>query len=365
MALKITISKPFIHIETSIGDLYLFDIRVKELIGIEKKLGTKIEELSSKEFFKRYLPFFAYLKEDLIGEELERPENYTLKGEDIDKLSNDELEKIAKIFIEQHSYLYKNLKNNTSKKEDGTTVISLKEEIDESLLKRDEEDYVQYVHRVVLEKYRKDQEEAKKLFSSFSAGLSNDILKTIGIGESLKNSFNSLNQLTDITKTPVFKPNEYELPKIDFTEIHRQEEKRRLAPFKDLSSKMDLMIDAEKQTVSFMDEVYKTQVQIADELKTSSDSANENSKLNIKYTHWIIALTVISTLITTVSFGYTVWFDNDSEQMIKTNEGIKSSTVEINLKLEKLTEILIEQNKIQSMQIKSLNDELKNVQSKN
>jgi len=363
-------TKSFANINTSIGDLYLFEVRIKDTIGIEENLGSKFEELESEKFFRRYLPFFAYLKQDLIGDELERPEEYTLKGEDVDKLSKDELEEIAKLFIEKHPSFYKDWKSSHSKKEDGTYVISLKEEIDESSSKQDNETYIEYVYRLVLERYKKDQERAKKMLSSFSSRLSQDILKTMGIGESLKSSLDSLKSVGDMAKSfnpkvALFESVKPESIKFDydFSKHIQDQERQRLAPFKDLSSKMDMMIKAEKETVSFMDDVYKTQVQIASELKTSSDSANENSKLNIKYTKLIICLTVISTFITAVSFAYTVWFDNGSELLIKSNENIKSSIVETNSKLEKLTEVLIEQNKMQSEHEKVLQHEIQNLRN--
>lgn len=368
--IKASTNKPFANIKNSIGDLYLFPIRVKELIGIEEKLGSKLEEFASEKFFRLYLPFFAYLKQDLIGEELERPEEYTLRSDDIEKLSKDELEEIAKLFIDEHSFLYKELKSYSSKKEDGTHKLSLKTEIDESLLKQDNESYVDYVHRLVLERQKREREYAKKIFSSFSSGLSSDIFKTMAVGESLKSSLDSLKSVGDMAKSfnpkvALFESVKPESIKFDydFSKHIQDQERQRLAPFKDLSSKMDMMIKAEKETVSFMDDVYKTQVQIASELKTSSDSANKNSKLNIKYTKLIIGLTVISTFITAVSFAYTVWFDNGSELLIKSNEDIKSSIVETNSKLEKLTEVLIEQNKIQSEHEKVLQHEIQNLRN--
>ncbi|CAA6805294.1 MAG: Unknown protein [uncultured Sulfurovum sp.] len=360
-----TSTKSFTNIQTSIGDLYLFKVRVKEIIGIEKKLGRKLEELESKEFFKRYLPFFVHLKQDLVGEELERPEEYTLKSEDINKLSKDELEEIAKLFIEEHSSFYKEWKSS-SKKEDATPVIYLKEEIDESLLRQDNESYIEYVYRLVLERHKKDHELARKMFSSFSSGLSSDILKTIGMGESLKSSFDSFRSIGEMatsfnSEAVSFENLDSTFPKFDydFSKQIQDQEKRRLAPFKDLSSKIDLMIEAEKQTVSFMEEVYKTQVQIASELKTSSDSANQNSQKNLTFTKIIIILTVLSTLITAIAFTYSVWHDNGSDLLIKTNENIQFSIIETNSKLEKLTEVLIKQNKAQNEQIQILRREIK------
>lgn len=353
--LKIS-NKPFANIKTSIGDLYLFEVRIKELIKIEENLGSKLEEIESEEFFRLYLPFFAYLKQDLIGNELERPDEYKLKSEDIDKLTKEELEEIAILFIEKHSSLYKDLTSSSSKKEDGTPVISLKEEINESLLKYPNESYIDYVYRLVLERHKKEQEHAKKILATFSSGLSNDILKTIGLGESIKNSLDSFKSIINKTK-PISSSLDDRLESI----VH-DHQMRTVSPFKDLSSKMDLMIDAEKQTVSFMDNVYKTQVEIASELKSSSDSANENSKLNIRYTRLIIGLTVFTAFITSISVAYPVWFDNSSSELIKTNESIKTSIVETNLKLEKLTEVLIKQTINQNNQINILNEEIKNIQ---
>lgn len=210
----------------------------------------------------------------------------------------------------------------------------------------------------MLERQRKDKERAKKMFSSFSPGLSKDILKTMGIGESLKSSLSATKNISEMLESikpkSTFQPtmeHQLKIPAYDLSKQIENQEKRRLAPFKDLSSKMDLMIDAEKQTVSFMSGTYETQVQIASELKTSSDSANENSKLNIKYTRWIIGLTVFSALITAIAFAYSIWFDNSSTELIQSNKSIKSSIVETNKKLEKLTNILTDQNKIQSKQI--------------
>lgn len=353
-------TKAFTNIQTSIGDLYLFEVRVKELVGIEKKLDSKLEELGSENFFRLYLPFFAYLKQDLLGEELTRPEEYTLKAEEVDMLSKNELEEIAKLFIEKHSFFYKDLKSSSSKNDEGEPVIFFKEEVDESLLKHDNESYIEYIYRLVLERHKKDRERVKKMFSSFSLGLSSDILKTIGMGESLKSSFdvNSLEKSISSNYGTWRKEELDRFPTFDYDigQQIRDQEERRLAPFEDLSSKIDLMIEAEKQTVSFMSNVYKTQVKIANELKTSSDSANENSKLNIKLTKWVLWLTAFAVFISAASLIYTIWFDNSSQTLVGASENIKSSTIETNLKLEKLTEILIEQNKMQGEQIKLLRE---------
>ena len=99
-----TTSDSYATIQTSIGELYLFDLIVKNIIEIEKKLPKAIEDLSSKELFVLYLPFFTYLKSDLVETDFKRPKEYLLKTEDIQKLSDDELERLAKIFMKENSY---------------------------------------------------------------------------------------------------------------------------------------------------------------------------------------------------------------------------------------------------------------------
>lgn len=73
-----TSDKSFANLETTIGKLYLFALRVKEVIAIEKKLKGSIEKFSSEELLKLYLPFFSYLDKDLNSKDIKRPGSYTL-----------------------------------------------------------------------------------------------------------------------------------------------------------------------------------------------------------------------------------------------------------------------------------------------
>lgn len=359
MKLKIdSTSKPLTHCRTSIGQLYIFNLRVKDSISLDKKLGKELESFTTEEFFKLYLPFFAYPEKTLIGKNLERPEEYTLTKEDVAKLTNDDLENLAKVFIEKNSYLYKNRKIMESKKGDGMLTVSFEEDdkIDDDLLKKDAESYIDYAYRLIVRNDKKQKEQMRQFTSSFSSGLSENIAKTMKLGKVIQNSLEPLKNLsifkneTDVSIEPMKR----EFPQIDFIEIARKEEEARWAPFKHLSKKIDLMIDAEKETVGFMENMYETQVQISNELKSSSDSANKNSKLNIKFTLFIIALTVISMIVSTFSFTYSVWFNNDTEKLVQANKDIELSVSKANLQLEQLNKILVEQNSIQKKQIEAL-----------
>jgi hypothetical protein len=50
MSLPDVSNKPFAQISTNIGDLFLFEIRVKETIGLEEKLNVSISDIESESF---------------------------------------------------------------------------------------------------------------------------------------------------------------------------------------------------------------------------------------------------------------------------------------------------------------------------
>jgi hypothetical protein len=323
-----TTSHPINKIKTEIGDLYIFCLRGKEMLEIENQLSKSkksIDDFKEKELLQLYLPYFIHLKKDLVGDDLKRPENYTLTDKAINTLSNKELEDIAKMFLEENDYLTKNIDREKEKTN------------------------IEYFYKVILEEDKIHKETFKKLSSVFSPNLSNNILKTIRIGDKLKN-ISTLSKSLSFQRDLIPKV-DIEIPKIDIEEMVRKKEERRIAPFKELSSKMDDMIEAENKTVSFMDDMYNTQIGMATELKNSSDSANKNSILNIIFTIIIIFLTIIS-------FVYPIWFNNDSSKIIETNNSI-------NKRLETLIEISRKQTKLYNQKINKLKLEIDNLKAKN
>ena len=336
-----TTSDAYVHLTTSIGKLYFFDLIVKNSRDIKKELSKPLENFSAKKLFKFYLPYFAYLEKDLIDTKLKRPKKYLLNQKEVDSLSDNELEELAKIFIENNSYLYKKSETKKRHKDDGTVVLSLDNEVDEKLFKRNNESHIDWFYRLILYQNEKEKKQMEKFTSSFSSAVSKDIFKTIGFGNSLENSLNSIKKASYIE-------HKVEMPQIDFVEIERKKEERRLAPLKELSLKMDAMIEAERQTVSFINQTNLTQMEIATELKSSSDANNKTSKLNIFLTIIVIGLTIFS-----------IWFNKDSKILIDTNKNIELSIQQTNKNINNLTSALIAQNKIQNKKIDLLQKEIK------
>jgi ElaB/YqjD/DUF883 family membrane-anchored ribosome-binding protein len=208
--------------------------------------------------------------------------------------------------------------------------------------------------------------------------LAGDIFKTYDFGKRLTDQIGSISKMSDYTKSIISPPFEEKKavatnckvlkPQHDFAEDLakniRSQEERQLAPFKDLSSKMEAMIDAEKKTVEFMSDVYSTQVEIANELKSSSDSAGAYAKKNVFFTILIIGLTVVSTLITAATFAYPIWFDKKDKEVLQTNKDLNTTMAQTNVKLEELIRVMSAQSDAKEQQIAELQKELAMEQEK-
>jgi len=357
MDLKMMSQKPFESVQTSIGKLFLFRLRAKDLIEIKDKIRY-VDKFESKEFFLFYLPLFAYLKKDLIGEDLERPDEYTLIDEDIKALSEEDCEKIAELFVEENSYLCKDFKRVEVKNEDGSSSTTTEQYPDKSLLKKDNKTYVEYFYRLMKAQEEDRKKLLKKLLPNFSTSLSERILETNRISKKINNSlqsvvpiFGAVNKLSKVTTPPI---QSTPVPKdwaSDIAKIANDKEKRSLAPLKDLVLRMDDMIKVGNQTAELSNSIYQVHLQALKDQNSFNASANKKTKS-------IIWLTVISILISVI-----IWLKNDSINLVKANKNINTSIVETNIKLGKLTEILIEQDRVRSKYIKDLQQEIHNNKS--
>lgn len=361
-------NKPLACLNTGIGELCIFTLRYKDTRELLNRLNAPIDQIDSEVFFKIYLPLFSYLKSDLLAPDFERPDEYLLQNDNIEKLTLEELEEIAKIFIEHNSYLYKENKTIQEKKEDGGTVLKIAKSDHIIHPKNKDETAIDYFHRLFVEREKKAKEDFLKMSSSFSMGLANDIFKTYDAGKALTDQISSISKLSDYAKSIISSSFEEKKavatnfkvlkPQHDFAEDFakniRLQEETRLAPFKDLSSKMEAMIDAEKKTVEFMSDVYSTQVEIANELKSSSDSAGAYAKKNVFFTRVIIFLTFISIFIA----AYPIWFDKKDKEALQTNKDLNTTMAQTNVKLEELIRVMSTQNDTKEQQITELKKEL-------
>jgi len=289
-------------IETSIGELCVFSINMKGQTELHKKLGTSLENCTPEDFLRDFCVFVCFPQESL-KEDKYKPDSPVLTDEDVSKLTEGELDKIAGIYIENNEYLFKKLEFKKKKNEKGETVNC--GEYNEIEHPRNEgESNTSYLYRLSIlemEKHKRQLEDMFKSVSglgSFSSKLTDSIKNTLTWGDSLSKAMESIRPI----HLPEIRPIERELLNIDFAKIERDREERRLQPFNELSNRLDQLIESSVQATEFMIEANKIQTRIAAEIKESGDITEKYSKKNIFLSVVVIALTAIGLSLTAYAF---------------------------------------------------------------
>ncbi len=296
---KLLKQEAFACIDTCIGELCIFSINVKGQTELNKKIGASLKECSPSDFLRSFCLYVCFPKESLKDNKY-KPENQVLTDDDVNKLSEDDLEKIAGIYIDNNEYLFKKLVFKKKKNEKGETVnYGEYKEIEHP--REESESNTSYLHRLSIlegEKHKKQLEDMFKSVSGlggFSSKLTDSIKNTLTWGNSLSKAMESIRPINQ----PQIRPIEYEHPSIDFAEMARESEKRRLQPFNELSEQLDQLIESSVQASEFMIEANKIQTQIAAEIKTSGDVTERYSKKNILLSGIVIFLTILGLSLTT------------------------------------------------------------------
>lgn len=321
--------EPYGFVDTSIGELCVFYVSVKDQMAIAEELGKPISKCQPIDFVRSFSKYICFPKSSL-KEGKYKPDNPILKNSDISSMTENDLESIVKLYIENNEYLFKKELNKERKEEDGTTVHYI--EYGEIEYPRNEnESYIQYLTRLSIKEEEKHAEQMKKALGSFSSlGLTNfsnplneSIKNSLFLGESFKKTLESIKPKWIYEKTPL-KP----VPTVDFSKI----EESRLKPLNDIAGKLDKLIDTSVQTAEFIIETNKIQTGIGEELKLSSDKTTHISKINI-------VLTIIVILLSTISIGSFVY------SLIITNKTSNNQRLEIQNSVSKLSNQLTDINK--------------------
>ena len=289
-------------IETSIGELCVFSINVKGQTELHKKLDTSLEDCIPADFIRNLCVYVCFPK-DSLKEEKYKPDNPVLTVEDVSKLTEDELEKIAGIYIENNEYLFKKPEFKKKKNQKGETV-NYREYNEIEHPRNEDETNISYLYRLSIleiEKRRKQLEDMFKSFSglgSFSSKLTDSIKNTLTMGDSLRKAMESIRPI----KMPELRPKERESFNIDFAKIERDKEERRLQPFNELSNRLDVLIESSVQASKFMIEANEIQTRIASEIKASGDLTDKHARKNIWLSGIVIVLTAIGLFLTTYAF---------------------------------------------------------------
>jgi hypothetical protein len=120
--------------------------------------------------------------------------------------------------------------------------------------------------------------------NQFSKPLSESITSFLSYGEKLKRDLAP-------TATIAVAPSPDSL--INWQELHESAEEARLAPFRDLSERLDQLIGVNKQSINYLVEANLLQTGIAAELRQSGAETSKSSRWNLRLTGVVIVLTIL------------------------------------------------------------------------
>ncbi|WP_404396219.1 hypothetical protein [Pseudoalteromonas phenolica] len=337
------------NIDTSLGTLFLFSISVGNQSSLLKALSSSVAEAEPREYVKNLFKFVCY-PENSLKEGIYKPDEPVLTREDIESLTEKELEDIAEAYIQDNEYLFKKREFKKKNNEKGEEV-HYSEYSDILHPKNDDEDNIQYLHRLACLEQENQRERMKSIFDSmpklgsFSKSLTGGIAKNLMLGESLAKSFEAARAIPKIELSPVTS----QLKTIDWAAIERKKEKVRREPFEELAKRLDKLINSSSQASEFMVEANKIQTEIAAEIKSGGDVTDRHARKNVKLSIAVILLTISGLVLTGwssisgVSFSENQQIALDSysskitESLEKSRQSVEESSNESKLVL---TEIL-------------------------
>lgn len=287
---KLQKQEPVGSIESSLGKLWIFCCSMKDQSELDEKLPQNLEKSAPEQFVRAFAQFVCF-PEGSLKEGKFKPDSPVLPDSGLVRLTPEDLEAFARIYVENNQYLFRKREYDRTKNSDGMAVIRPHEgEVEHPRAK--EESYVDYLYRLTLlehERQRKQSEKLRKSFSSFSGGLADSIRKNLAHGDALRRAVGNLRpELMDQSFAV-----EPRAPSIDWGQLHQNAEEARLAPFRDLAERIDQLVDSSAQASEFMVEANELHARVADEIKRSGDSASSYSKKTLALSVMIIVLSVI------------------------------------------------------------------------
>lgn len=311
--------RPIGEAETALGKLYIYPMTVGGQGVLHTALGREIEKIEPIEFIKELARYISYPENTAVGEEKLKPENVVISQDDVEKLSEDDLELIASTYLDGCDYLYREFLRKTSPDPSVGTRVSVVKGVIKFPL-NDNETKIEYLHRLCGLEERRHKEDAFKMtnkFKQFSDQLGKDIRQSLNMGEALRGTLGTVRPIA------VGIPS-YRSAMPDIAELACQKEERQLRPLRDLAEKMDKLLEQSSLSTEFMIENNRVQTDIAEELKESGDITSGFSRKNLFLTKIVIGITVASVVIPIIFFVISR-FDS-GEQTKQTKEHVTNIT---------------------------------------
>jgi len=291
---KLLNNEPYACIPTAIGELCIFSITVGSQIELHKDIAKPIDDCEPTEFVRQLSRHICFPKESL-REHKYKPDKPLLSATDVSSLTEEDLEAISKIYVENNEYLSKKLILKTRQNEKGETITH--GEYGEIEYPKDKnETFTKYLTRLSAKHDEKQRKQMEEMFGSisglgsFSRTLGDSIKNTLSWGNSLSKAMESIRPIRDSALLRNVEPS---IPPINWAEMEKIREEKRLRPFNELASQLDELIDVSAQSAEFLIEANKIQTGIAGEIKSSGDETTRFAKKNVNLSIVVIVLTVL------------------------------------------------------------------------
>ncbi len=319
--------KSYQIIESKIGNLAVFRSTLRDRINIEEELGTDFEKIDTEKYIKTLIKFICHKEETL--KDTDKPKEVSLTKSEIEKLSNEDIEAIAKNYVNSNEYLFRERISDSKKTKEGDNIISSKLG-DIEFPKKENETYVDYLFRLEIEQNKKIKQAFENSFgkiSSFSKSIQDSIRATASLGESFKNSINAI-QFPKISNIEPVIP---KYLKVDVSSISKRISEMEQQPMRVVSTGIDELIEINAKSLEFLTETNRTQTLIANEIKASSITSS-------KLTRWNIVISIVVLLISlsalVISIRSNKQTDTNNSNYVKTIvngiEKINKNTEDIN-----------------------------------
>lgn len=303
---KLLKQKPVGSIETTLGKLWIFGCSTKDQKELDKTLPHALES-TAPEVFARALAQFVCFPDGSLKEDEYKPESPVLTDSDLRELTSEDLDTFARVYVESNEHLFRDIEYKSTKEADGEKRVRVKlEKIHRP--RNDDETYVDYLHRLTILERKRQLERLKTLMkplSGFSSDLTEGLMKQLARGDALKRAIEPLRtNFMDPVWPKISDPTddlEINMPPIDFGQLNRSIEESQIAPFRELTHRLDQLVEYSAQTIDYMVNANNLQAEIAGEIKQSGDSASLFSKITVVLSAGIIILTLIGISIAAYS----------------------------------------------------------------
>lgn len=345
--------KSYQIIKTKIGNIAIFWSTLRDRDNIKKELGSDFEKGGSETYIKTLIKYICHKEESLINKD--KPKEITLTESEINRLSSDDIETIAKTYIHSKKYLFREFISDSKETKEGDDLISSKLG-DVEFPRNEGETYVDYLFRLEIEQNKKIKRAFENSFgkiSSFSKSIQDSIRATASLGESFKNAVNAI----QIPKLPKNEPKFPKYSNLDESSISKQILDLEQQPMEVVSPGLDELIEINTKSLEFLTETNRTQTLIANEIKASSIASSKLTKWNIAIS---IVLLLISSCALYISGQSNKQINIDNSNHVKT---IVNSLYKINKNIEDISyNTGLKKNEI--MYLTSQIDSLKNENQK-